>query len=105
MLGQLLTKHVRQLPDPFMTAESSPVYEDHYVLRCVAAEVLLEAALEAHLAAPLRYAPTTSRTNWNGAGRGGTMRGWGYPHLKLSRSPHSPRRLPALCLRQTTRRS
>ena len=56
------------------------------------------------LAAPLRYAPTTSRSNWNGAGRSGTMRGWGYPHLKLSRSPHSPRGLPALCLRQTTKR-
>ena len=39
------------------------------------------------LAAPLRYAPTTSRSNWNGAGRGGTMRGWGYPHLKLSLRP------------------
>ena len=30
--------------------------------------------------------------------------GWGYPYLKLSRSPHSPRGLPALCLRQTTKR-
>src|SRR5215213_7067279 len=53
MLGQLLTEHVRQLPDPLMTAESSPVYEDHYVLRCVAAEVLLQAALEAPLATPV----------------------------------------------------
>src|SRR5215203_267842 len=34
LLGQLLTEHVGQLPDPLMTAESSPVYEDHYVLRC-----------------------------------------------------------------------
>src|SRR5215211_744661 len=33
MLGQLLTEHVRQLPDPLVTVERSPVYEDHYFLR------------------------------------------------------------------------
>src|SRR5215203_3508760 len=32
MLGQLLIQHVRQLPDPLVTAKSSPVYEDHYLL-------------------------------------------------------------------------
>src|SRR5215208_4687064 len=53
MLGQLLTEHVRQLPYTLMTAESSPVYEDHNILRCVAADILLEAALEAYLAAPV----------------------------------------------------
>ena len=49
MLGQLLTEHVRQLPVPPVAVECAPVYQDHYVLRCVAAEVL-EAALEANLA-------------------------------------------------------
>src|ERR671921_116895 len=53
MLGQLLTEHVGQPPDPLVAAERAPVYEDYYALRYVAAEVLLEAALEAHLAPPV----------------------------------------------------
>src|SRR5215211_6996909 len=53
MLGQLLIEHVRQLPVPLVPVECAPVYQDHYVLREVAAEVLLEAALEAYLPAPV----------------------------------------------------
>src|SRR5215207_5287848 len=53
MLGQLLTEHLRQLPVPLVPVECASVYQDHYVLREVAAEVLLQAALEAHVAAPV----------------------------------------------------
>src|SRR5215203_1545324 len=53
MLGQLLTEHLRQLPVPLVPVECASVYQGHYVLREVAAEVLLQAALEAHLAAPV----------------------------------------------------
>src|SRR5918998_3769971 len=45
VFGQLLSEHPCQLPYPFVTAERAPVYEDHYVLRDVAANVLLEAPL------------------------------------------------------------
>src|SRR4051795_7552266 len=47
VLWQLLTEHVGQLPDPLVAVESSPVYEDHYLLRNVAADVLLENVLKA----------------------------------------------------------
>src|SRR5829696_2113265 len=53
VFGQFLTQHPSQLPNPLVPVKCAPVYEDHEVLRDVAADVLLDDALDVPLGPPV----------------------------------------------------